>query len=198
MNAVGAIRQIILDDAVTVALLASSTAVYPVILPQTRVYPAITLMIGDDRPETYKWTPTAEKDRVEVVVGIWAKEYNVAQNIDTAVRNAIDGYVGNVTTSDSAVHYIHDVAFLSRKDGFDQENILFYREVVYRVVYHRDVPTLPFGTPYVSQAQAWFDSLPEYDSDESAIADGMSIGQVYLTADNHVSSTGGLPKQIRG
>jgi hypothetical protein len=197
MNAVGAIRQVILDDAVTVALLVSNTAVYPTILPQTKPYPSITLMIGANGQENSKWTPTASEDRIELVVGVWADTYDKAQNIDTAVRNAIDGYVGSVTTSDSVAHYFRDVAFKDRKDGYDQENKLFYREVTYRVIYLRDVPQLPFGPPWVSQAQAWFDSLPEYDSDESAILDGMSVGQVYLTADNHVTETGGLPKQIR-
>ena len=44
---------------------------------------------------------------------------------------------------------------------------------------------------------AYFSSLPEYDSDESAIADGLEVGDIYKTADNHVSLPGGLQKQIR-
>ncbi len=196
MNAVGAVRQIILDDSNVVSLLASSTAVYPVIIPQTGIYPAITLAIGDDEPEDYKWTLTAEKDRINMVVGVFAKEYNTAQQIDTAVRNVIDGFIGSVTTSDSVIHYIHDIAFKGRSEGYDTENALFYRDVTYRVIYHRDVPPLPFGPPYVSQAQAWFDSLPEYDSDESAIADGMAPGQIYKTSGSHVSAPYGLAKQI--
>lgn len=44
---------------------------------------------------------------------------------------------------------------------------------------------------------AYFSSLPEYDSDESAIADGLEVGDIYKTADNHVSLPGGLPKQVR-
>ncbi len=134
MNAVGAIRQLIIDNAGVVALLSSADAVYPVILPQRRTYPAITLLIGDDEPELYKWTPTAEKDRVKMVVGIWAKEYNTAQQIDEAIRAAIDGFEGNVTTSDSDTQRVHEVAFIRRKDGYDKENALFYREVIYRVV----------------------------------------------------------------
>lgn len=198
MNAVGAIREVILADSITTALLATVTSVYPVIVPQGLEYPAVTLAIGEDRPETYKWTPTAEKERCEMVVGIWAKTHDEVQKIDTALRSAIDGFIGGVTTSDDVYHYIHDTAYQNRRDDYDIENKLFYRSVFYRVIIHRDVPPIPIGTPYVSQSQAWFDSLPEYDSDESAIADGMSVGQVYLTADNHMTETGGLPKQIRG
>jgi len=44
---------------------------------------------------------------------------------------------------------------------------------------------------------AYFSSLPEYDSDESAIADGLGVGDIYKTADNHVSLPGGLQKQVR-
>ena len=44
---------------------------------------------------------------------------------------------------------------------------------------------------------AYFSSLPEYDSNEPAIADGLEVGDIYKTADNHVSLPGGLPKQVR-
>jgi len=44
---------------------------------------------------------------------------------------------------------------------------------------------------------AYFAALPEYDSDESAIDDGLSVGDVYKTADNHVSLPGGIQKQVR-
>lgn len=202
MNAVGAIRQIILDDAVTVALLANNTSVYPVVLPQSKTYPAITLQIGDDRPENYKWTPTAEKDRVEMVVGIWAKEYTIAQQIDTAVRNAIDGFVGNVTTDDSVIHYIFDTVFQNRKDGFDQENVLFYREVSYFVTYARTVPALPVG-------QTWSElvaSLPRFASDEDAkngidpdgnATTAIFAGDVYLSSNNHKEIRPGIQVQVQ-
>jgi hypothetical protein len=197
MNAVGAIRQILLDNSNVTDMLASATAIFPVVIPQAGMYPAITVAIGDDEPEDYKWTPTAELERLNIAIAVFAKDYSTAQAIDTAVRNAIDGYVGGVTTSDSVVHYIHDVAFRGRSDGFDSDNILFYRDITYRVIYHRDVPPLPFGPPYISQAQAWFDGLPEYDSDESAIADGMEVGQIYKTSASHVSVSGGIAKQIQ-
>jgi hypothetical protein len=137
MNAVGVVRQLIIDDAATVALLSSGAAVYPVVVPQTVSYPAITLRIGDDEPETYKWTPTAEKDRVTLVVGIWSKEYTTAQQIDEALRAAIDAFVGDVTTDDNVTHTVHEIAFIRRKDGYDKDNLLFYREVIYRVILMR-------------------------------------------------------------
>lgn len=196
MNAVGALRRIILDDTNTVALLADSTSVYPVVLPQAKVYPAITLLIGDATPNDSK-TQTSPIDKVQISVSIFAKDYNVAQKIDTAVRNAIDGFSGGVTTTpDNVEHYIDEVRFLTRRDDYDEENQLFVRMCVYDVRYYRDVPPLPFGTPYVSQATAWFNSLDEYDSDESAVLDGKSVGDIYRTSSNHVSGMGGLAKQI--
>ena len=197
MNAVGAIRQIIIGDSNVTALLASGTSVFPTVLPQSKPYPAVTLMLGDSKPNDSK-TSTSTIDNVQLVVGIWAKEYATAQAIDTAIRNSIDGFSGGVTTvDDSVVHYIDGVRFLTRRDDFDEENVLFYRSVNYDVRYYRDIPPLPFGTPYVTQSQAWFDALPEYDSDESAVADGLSVGDVYLTSDDHVSTPGGIPKQVR-
>lgn len=200
MNVVGAIRQIILDDATTVALIASN-AVYPVILPQAKTYPAITLLINDDRPEDYKWNPTAEKDRVELVVGIWASTYDKAQLIDTAVRNAIDGFVGTVTTAaDSVDHYIYDTAFLRRSDDYDQENKQFYRTVFYRVTYHRDIPSAPAGPPFVNnwqaQWQAAMNGLETFDSDADAASNGYTVGMVYKTSLSHDSAAAGIPKQI--
>lgn len=193
MNVVGAIRKILLDNVNVVAL---TSNIFPVVLPQTKTYPAVSIFVADIRPNDSK-TQVSPIDNVQVQVGIWAKEYDKAQKIDTAIRNAIDGFAGGVTTSDAVEHYIDGVRILSIKDDFDQENVLFYRGSMYDVRYYRDVPPLPFGAPYVTQSQAWFDSLPEYDSDESAIAGGLSIGDVYLTSDNHVQAPGGLPKQVR-
>ena len=44
--------------------------------------------------------------------------------------------------------------------------------------------------PGLSDIPAWFAALPEYDSNESAIADGLSVGDWYVTALNHLS---GMP-----
>ena len=197
MNAVGAIRQIILDDAVTVALLANSTAVYPVVLPQTDVYPAVTLRVAGYRPNDTK-TGTSSVDNVTVYISVFAKTYEACQNIDEAIRTAIDGFYGGIETSDSVIHYIDAVRFLNRDDDFDQESVLFVRNVSYDVRYKREEPPLPFGLPYVTQAQVWFDSLPIYSSDDDAIVDGMEAGQVYKTSASHVSLPFGVAKQIEG
>ena len=195
MNAVGAIRQILLEDATLMALLAP-TAIYPMVLPQDKKYPAITLQVIDTRPNDSK-TQVSPVDNIPIALTIYAKDYNKAQTIDDECRKAIDGFSGGITTSDDAVHDIRDVRFLSRKDEFDQENVLFIRQTVYDVRYYRDIPPLPFGPPYVSESKAWMKLLPVYDSDESAVADGLIFEDVYLTADNHVSGMGGVPKQVR-
>ena len=41
-----------------------------------------------------------------------------------------------------------------------------------------------------------FSAYPEYDSDESAILDGLASGDTYLTSDNHVSIAGGILRRI--
>ena len=91
MNVVGAVRQIIINNAATTALLANSTAVYPVVLPQAKVYPAVTIKIGDDRQNNCKGS-TTDLDIVEVLIGVFANTYDRAQAVDTAVRNAIEGF----------------------------------------------------------------------------------------------------------
>lgn len=196
MNAVGAIRKILLEDATTVALLADSTAVYPMVLPQEKIYPAVTLRILDSKPNDSK-TQVSPIDNVQVALVAFGKTYDQVQKIDTAARNAIDGFSGSVTTSDSAVHHINEIRFLNRQDDFDEENVLFVRQCVYDVRYYRDVPPIPFGAPYVSESKAWMLLLPEYDSDESAVADGLLFEDVYRLADNNTYGIAGVFKQVR-
>lgn len=196
MNAVGAIRQIILDDATTVALLFNSTSVYPVVLPQSKEYPAVTLQLTDTRPNDTK-TGTSSVDNVQVMAAAYAKTYDQVQQISDSVRACIDGFSGGVTTSDDAVHYFDAIRFLSVKDEFDEENVLFVRMTVYDVRYKRTEPPLPFGTPYVSEAKAWMALHPVYDSDESAVADGLEFEDVYMLSDNNIYGIGGVLKQVR-
>ena len=193
MNVVGAVRQIIINNAGATALLANSTAVYPVVLPQAKVYPAVTIKIGDDRQNNCKGS-TTDLDIVEVLIGVFANTYDKAQAVDTAVRSAIDGFSGTiVTTVDSVVHFFEDIRFLYRTDEYDQENQLFYRVVSYKCRYGRTIPAIPLGMDW----NAFLDSLTEYDSDEAAGLGGVAIGDVYMTSDNHMSAPGGIPKQRR-
>lgn len=41
----------------------------------------------------------------------------------------------------------------------------------------------------------WLNSLPTYDSDESARDGGIAIGKYYMKAFNHVEGGGGSPKK---
>lgn len=43
---------------------------------------------------------------------------------------------------------------------------------------------------------AYYNSLPAYDSDEAAILGGLSVGDKYRTTDNHVSLPGGVIKTV--
>jgi len=44
---------------------------------------------------------------------------------------------------------------------------------------------------------AYLASLDEYDSDESAILGGLSVGDIYRTSDDHATEAGGVAKQVR-
>lgn len=193
MNVVGAVRHIIISDSDVTGLLASATAVYPVVLPQANVYPAVTVKIGDDRQNNCKGA-TTDMDVVEVLIGVFSKTYDATQKIDTAIRNAVDGFYGAVTTSpDSVVHFFEDISFLYRTDDYDEENKLFYRTVSYKCRYKRTIPAAPIG-------QTWAElvaSLPVYASDEEASADGLEAGDVYLSSSNHQDVRGGIMIQLQ-
>ena len=136
MNAVGAIGKLITDDAGTVALLPTNSSVYPVIIPQGKPYPAVTLTISSTKPNDSK-TQISPIDNVIVSVKIFAKTYDKTQQIDTEIRRVIDGFDGTVTTTDAVVHKFDEIRFLTREDGYDEENRLFVRMANYDVRYYR-------------------------------------------------------------
>jgi hypothetical protein len=193
MNVVGAVRHIIISDSDVTGLLATNESVFPVVIPQAGNYPAVTVKIGDDRQNNCKGA-TTDMDVVEVLVGIFSKTYDKSQRVDTAIRNAIDGFNGAVTTSpDNVVHFFEDISFLYRNDDYDEENKLFYRTVSYKCRYKRTVPAVPIG-------QTWAElvaSLPVYESDEQASAAGLQPGDVYLSSADHQDVRGGIMIQLQ-
>ena len=46
------------------------------------------------------------------------------------------------------------------------------------------------------RAREWMASFPEYDSDEDAIEAGLEFGDIYRTADSHISGIGGVLKIV--
>jgi len=53
------------------------------------------------------------------------------------------------------------------------------------------------NNPVGINLNSWLSNLPEYDSDESAVADGLVFEDWYKTSDNHVGGVNGLAKQVR-
>ena len=53
------------------------------------------------------------------------------------------------------------------------------------------------NNPVGINLNAWLSNLPEYDSDESAIADGLAFEDWYKTSDNHLGGVNGIAKQVR-
>lgn len=45
---------------------------------------------------------------------------------------------------------------------------------------------------FASLYKSYHNTRPEYDSDESAILDGLTTGDIYKTAQNHVTAPGGI------
>jgi len=65
----------------------------------------------------------------------------------------------------------------------------------------KDGPTLKFydviTITNTFDYAAYLASLDEYDSDESAILGGLSVGDIYRTSDDHATEAGGVAKQVR-
>ena len=56
--------------------------------------------------------------------------------------------------------------------------------------------TVEFPVSLPTNNEEWLNNLPEYDSDDAAIADGILVGGWYKTTDDHVAVAGGVAKQV--
>lgn len=46
------------------------------------------------------------------------------------------------------------------------------------------------------RAKEWYNSFPQYDSDEDAVSSGLDFGDLYRTSDGHISGIGGILKIV--
>lgn len=81
-----------LRDAATVNAIVSGR-VYPVYLPQSPIYPAITFQ-RISGPRVRSLTGPSNLAHPRIQVDCWAATYNAAKELADAVRIAIDGYSG--------------------------------------------------------------------------------------------------------
>ena len=174
MNLSGIVRKLIADDAAAFALIGNR--VYPLHLPDNPTYPAVVVKMVNDQPSTNK-TMTSPVDMISTEVVILAGTFQESCEARAAVRTAMDMFRGDVTFL-AFTNPVDGIRF----DGGSQDFVDVQAPTEQMRIYiHTDTYTIRLkmagivGGPGSNPGQ-----LPYYDSDESAVSDGLAVGQEYL------------------
>mgnify|MGYP003404668478 FL=1 len=132
MNVTGPIRYIVTNDADCVALI--GTRIYAGIIPQNTAYPAALITIVGNLPNPTK-SGTSDVDNVQVQIDAYGYDYDVVAQIDEAVRNAIDGYRGDIVLGADTVA-VDGVRYEQTRQTFDSTDDLwrFSSDYVFRML----------------------------------------------------------------
>jgi len=178
MNITGAIRQLIVDNATAAAIVGQR--VYPVILPQSAIYPAVKMHIVSSGGNNTK-SGVSSEDTIMLQVSSFAFTYNDAQRSDDAIRAAIDYYRGTVLVG-AVVHGLDLVEYIGSVDLYEEEPKVFHRASDYKIRYSRN--------PAVMIPEQLIGGI--FESDEAALLAGLEYGQYYHAAGDHVSESKGV------
>jgi Protein of unknown function (DUF3168) len=112
-----------------------STRIYPVIMPQEAVFPAIIYSVSNKPLDKNSKDRSAAHDVATVVFNFWADikygqdAYTSLDAIDVAVRAAIDfvtATAGSVTCE--------DCKYIGSEDMFSEDRLLLGRAVTYQLI----------------------------------------------------------------
>lgn len=127
VNASGILKTLLSADAGVSAHIGSK--IYAVKLPQDTALPAVVVSTVSVSPLDSK-DGGAETDVIRLQISIYAASYKKAWEIDRAIRDAIDGYDGNVTAG-LETWTVKDIRLESVNDVFEPEKDIFHRAADY-------------------------------------------------------------------
>lgn len=127
MNVENAIRDYLLADATIGGLIGSR--VYPEALPQSPVYPAIT-MIMQDVYELWTWDGPSKSSVLELQLDAWALSFDGAKALRDAITARINGFAGLIDA-----WQIHQVKAVSSFNTFESGVEAWRCSRLYEVAY---------------------------------------------------------------
>lgn len=136
MNISGIIYTILAANAGVTAI--CSTRIYPLTIPQDEALPAVRIVTVAVEPYDTK-TEASTLDAIRVQIDSYASSMLTVQQLDEAVRAAIDRYRGSVTVTGTggATYFVDGVMFENRNETMEEEKDIFRISADYQVRVHR-------------------------------------------------------------
>lgn len=141
-NVSGIIYTILAADATVTGLVGTDAGggykIYPITIPQAAALPAVRITEIAVEPSDTK-TGASTLDAIRVQIDSYAMSMLTAQQLDEAVRGAIDRYRGSVTVAGTggATYFVDGVRFENRNQTMETEKDIFRISTDYQVRIHR-------------------------------------------------------------
>jgi len=132
MSAAADFRILLTADAGITALV--GTRIYPQLLPQAPMFPAISYQVVSGFRETAMDGP-AGVNRARLQFDCWASTYLQAEAVANAVRVAIDGFKGSIG---SPARVLQSVFFAGERDLYEPDPPAFRRSADYLITYQEE------------------------------------------------------------
>lgn len=142
MNISGILYTILAADSTVTGLVGTDSGggwkIYPVTIPQKAALPQVRITEIAVEPYDTK-TGASTLDAVRVQIDCYAASMLTAQQLDEAVRNAIDRYRGSVTVTGTggATYFVDGIRFENRNQTMETEKDIFRVSSDYQVRVHR-------------------------------------------------------------
>lgn len=133
MNAVGAMRTLMLADAAVDALLGNR--IYPVMIPKEVALPCARISRTMARPVNVKNHAT-DLEMVDIQLSVFAKTYKSAHETTEACRAAVERFYGAVVVG-STNAIIGGIRYDGTSDGYEPEGEVFHVISEYMVRWHK-------------------------------------------------------------
>lgn len=134
MNVSGIIYSLLVADTAVTAI--CSTRIYPLTIPQKATLPAVRIATIAVQPYDSK-SGASTLDAIRVQVDTYAASMRVCQQLDEAIRLAIDRHRGSVTVTGDGDYFVDGIRFENRNETMEEEKDIFRISADYQVRVHR-------------------------------------------------------------
>lgn len=186
MNIPGPLRAIIAANGTANGLL--SGRIYPKVAPKGYTLPLAVINVISTNPANTK-TGVSDADIALVQIDAYGETYASAAAVSEAIRQAIDHYRGDVVAGQNT-YGIDLIEFAGAHDEYEEDAKVYRFLCEYTLRYMRN------GITGVVADVADVVELQTYNSDAEAVADGLAIGDFYVTGSLHETLPAGVLKQV--